>query len=108
MNALDLIFKIRSRGYSVIVDGSCLDITPMSDLPLDDIPAELLHQLEQNKSEILCALHREAELIRLVFLVRNYRGFSQQEYQEAFASARRDQPNSLIQFAIYAHTLGLL
>ncbi len=108
MNALDLIFKIRSRGYSVIVDGSCLDITPISDLPMDDIPAELLHQLEQNKPEILCALHREAELIRLVFLVSNHRGLSQQEYQEAFANALRDQPNSLIQFAIYAHTLGLL
>ncbi len=108
MNALDLIFKIRSRGYSVIVDGSCLDITPISDLPLDDIPAELLHQLEQNKPEILCALHREAELLRLVFLVSNHRGFSQQEYQETIVSALLDQPNSLIRFAAYAHALGLL
>ena len=108
MNALDLIFKIRSRGYAVIVDGSCLDITPISDLPLDDIPAELLHQLEQNKPEILCALHREAELLRLVFLVSNHRGFSQQEYQETIVSALLDQPNSLIRFAAYAHALGLL
>lgn len=108
MNALDLIFKIRSIGYSVIADGSYLDITPISDLPLDDIPVELLHQLEQNKPEILCALHRETELIRLVFLVSNHRGFSQQEYQEAIASALRDQPNSLIHFAAYAYALGLL
>ena len=90
------------------VYGSYLDITPISDLPLDDIPVELLHQLEQNKPEILCTLHRETELIRLVFLVSNHRGFSQQEYQEAMASALRDQPNSLIQFSEYAHALGLL
>ncbi len=109
MDALDLIFKIRGRGYSVIADGSYLDISPTSDLsPDDNIPAELMRQLEQNKPEILCALHREAELLRLVFLVSNHQGFSQQEYQETIVSALLDQPNSLIRFAAHAHALGLL
>ena len=108
MDALDLIFKIRGKGYSVITDGSYLDISPTSDLSPDNIPAELMRQLEQNKPEILCALHREAELLRLVFLVSNHRVFSQQEYQETIVSALLDQPNSLIRFAAYAHALGLL
>ena len=108
MDALDLIFKIRGRGYTVIADGSYLDISPTSDLSPDNIPAELMRQLEQNKPEILCALHREAELLRLVFLVSNHQGFSQQEYQETIVSALLDQPNSLIRFAAYAHALGLL
>ena len=108
MDALELIFKIRCRGYSLIADGTYLDISPTSDLPSDDIPVELMHQLEQNKPEILCALHRETELVRLVFLVSKHRGFSQQEYQETMADALTDQPNSLIRFAAYAHELGLL
>lgn len=108
MDALDLIFRIRGRGYSVIADGSYIDITPTSDMLSEEIPAELLLQLEQNKPEILCALHRETELIRLVFLVSNHQGLSQAEYHEAMACALRDQPNSLIRFSSYAHTLGLL
>lgn len=108
MDALDLIFRIRDRGYSVIADGSYIDISPTSDLLSEEIPAELLLQLEQNKPEILCALHRETELIKLVFLVSSHQGCSQIEYREAMACALRDQPNSLIRFSAYAHTLGLL
>ena len=108
MDALELIFKIRLRGYSVIADGTYLDISPTSDLPSDVIPEELMHQLEQHKPEILCALHRETELVRLVFLVCNHRGLSKQKYQETMASALTDQSNSLIQFATYANELGLL
>lgn len=108
MDALELIFKIRLRGYSVIADGTYLDISPTSDLPSDVIPEELMHQLEQHKPEILCALHRETELVRLVFLVCNHRGLSRQECQETMASALTDQSNSLIQFATYANELGLL
>ena len=108
MDALDLIFSIRGRGYSVIADGSYIDISPTSDTSSEEIPVELLLQLEQNKPEILCALHRENELIRLIYLVSSHQGLSQAEYQEAMASALRDQPNSLIQFSSYAHTLGLL
>lgn len=108
MDALDLIFSIRGRGYSVIAVGSYIDISPTSDVPSEEIPVELLLQLEQNKPEILCALHRETELIRLVFIVSSHQGLSQAKYQEAMTCALRDQPNSLIQFSSYAHTLGLL
>jgi len=61
MGATDLIFELRRKGYSIIADGSFLDISPA-----DDLSSKLVQQLKQCKVEILCALHREEELRRLV------------------------------------------
>ena len=108
MDALTLIFKIRCKGYSVIANGSFLDIFPTSDHPSDTISSELTHQIEKNKPEILCALHRETELVKLVFLVCTHHNYSEEKYQETMSHALEDQPNSLIRFAGYARKLGLL
>ena len=108
MDALSLIFKIRCKGYSVIANGTFLDIFPTSEQSSDAIPAELIHQLENNNPEILCALHRETELVRLVFLVCTHHNYSEEEYQKTMSHALEDQPNSLVRFAGYAHKLSLL
>lgn len=108
MDALDLIFKIRCKGYSVIANGSYLDIFPTSEQSSDAIPEELINQLEKNKPEILCALHRETELVRLVFLISTHHNYSEEEYQKTMSDALDDQPNSIVRFAAYAHKLGLL
>jgi len=54
MGATDLIFKLRSDGYSISADGGYLDISPA-----DDLSPELVKQLKLGKPEILCALNSE-------------------------------------------------
>ena len=108
MDALALIFKIRCKGYSVIANGTFLDIFPTNEQSSDAIPSDLIHQVEKNKPEILCALHRETELVRLVFLVCTHHNYSEEDYQKTMSNALQDQPNSLVQYAEYAHKLGLL
>ena len=108
MDALSLIHKIRCKGYSVIANGSFLDIFPINEQISDAIPSDLIQQLEKNKPEILCTLHRETELVRLVFLVCTHHNYSDEDYQKAMSDALEDQPNSLIRYAEYAHKLGLL
>src|SRR3989338_7288990 len=56
MGAPDLIFELRSNGYSIKADGRYLDISPA-----DDLPDELVQQLKQHKPEILTALQLEQQ-----------------------------------------------
>lgn len=56
MGAIDLIFKLRSNGYSIRADGHYLDISPA-----DGLLPELVQQLKQSKTEILTVLQREAQ-----------------------------------------------
>jgi len=58
--------------------------------------------------ETRCFLHREAELKRLVRLVSDYHGFSQEDYEEALTHALRDPVNALTCFASLAHKARLL
>jgi len=58
--------------------------------------------------ETRCSLHREAELRRLVRLVSNHHGFSQEDYEEAMINALRDQVDALTCFASLAHKASLL
>ena len=102
MGALDLIFQLRNSGYSIRVDGSYLDISPA------ELPPELVQQLKHNKTEILCALHREDELRRLVHLVGEHHGFKQEEYDEAIQHALEDQVLALTCFAALARQAGLI
>ena len=58
--------------------------------------------------ETRCSLHREAELKRLVRLVSDHHGFSQEDYEEALTHALRDPVDALTCFASLAHKAGLL
>jgi len=103
MNALDLIHKLRNDGYSIVVDGSYLDISPAKNLK-----PELVDQIRHDKIEILCALHREEELTRLINLVCNYHGFDKERHMEVLMAALSDQANAISSFAALAHGTGLL
>ncbi len=103
MGAIDLIFKLRSDGYSIKADGGYLDI-----FPADDLSSDLVQQLKQGKSEILCALHQEEELKRLVRLISDHYHFSQEDYEEAMANALADPVNALTCFTSLARQAGLL
>jgi hypothetical protein len=92
MGAPDLIFQLRNSGYSIRVDGSYLDISPA------ELPPELVQQLKHNKTEILCALHREDELKRLVLLVSKRCGFSKEDYEEALHHALNNPVNAIACF----------
>ena len=103
MGAPDLIFELRRKGYSIVADGSYLDISPA-----DDLSIKFVQQLRQSKVEILCALHQEEELKRLVRLVSNHHGFSQEDYEEALKFALGDQVSALICFASLARQAELI
>ncbi len=103
MNATELITKLRSNGRSITVDGTFIDISPA-----DGISLELIEQLKKSKPEILCALHQEEELRRLVRLVSNHHGFSQEDYEEALKFALGDQVSALICYTELANKAELI
>lgn len=103
MNALELINQIRNDGCSIVVNGSYLDISPAKNLKL-----ALVDRIRHNKVEILCALHREEELTRLVNLVCNYHGFAKERHAEVLVVALSDHANAITSFAELAHRAGLL
>jgi len=98
MGANDLIFTLRESGFSVSTDNSRLQIAPAKKLTND-----LKQTIQQSKIEILCALHREEELTRLVRLVSDHHSFSQEDYEEALTHALRDPVDALTCFASLAH-----
>lgn len=53
MRAPDLIFELRSKGYSIRADGDYLDISPA------DLPPDVVQNIRQSKAEILAALQSE-------------------------------------------------
>lgn len=55
MDAPNLIFELRRRGYLIRADGGYLDISPA-----DNIPPELVQNIRQSKAEILAALQSES------------------------------------------------
>ncbi len=103
MGATDLIFKLRNDGYLIMADGAYLDISPA-----DDLSTELIQQLRQSKTEILCALHQEAELKRLIRLVSDYHNFTEDSYEEALENALSDPVNALTCFTALARQADLL
>jgi len=103
MGATDLIFKLRNDGYSISADEGYLDI-----FPADDLSSDLVQQLKQGKPEILCALHQEEELKRLVRLISDYHRFSQEDYEEALTHALRDPISALICFTSLARKADFL
>ncbi len=103
MGANDLIFTLRESGFSVSTDNSRLQIAPAKNLT-----NELKQTIQQSKVEILCALHQEEELRRLVRLVSDHHGFSQEDYEEALTHALSDPVDALTCFASLAHKADLL
>lgn len=83
MGAPDLIFELRSKGYSIQADGDYLDISPA------DIPPELVRQLKQSKAEILTELQRE-KLENLVRLCARHYNFTEAELTQTLALALAD------------------
>ena len=103
MDTLELINQIRNDGCSIVVNGSYLDIFPAKNLKL-----ALVDQIRHNKVEILCALHQEEELTRLVNVVCNYHDFAKERHMEVLMAALSDQANAISSFAASAHKAGLL
>ncbi len=103
MGANDLIFTLRESGFSVSTDNSRLQIAPAKKLTND-----LKQTIQQSKIEILCALHQEEELKRLVRLVGDHHGFSQEDYEEALTHALSDPVNALTCFTALAHKAELI
>ncbi len=103
MGANDLIFTLRESGFSVSTDNSRLQIAPAKNLT-----NELKQTIQQSKVEILCALHREEELNRLVRLVSDHHGFSQEDYEEALKFALGDQVSALICYTSLAYKAELI
>ena len=81
MGANDLIIDLRESGFSINAENSRLQITPAKKLT-----RELKQIIRQSKVEILCYLHQEEELRRLVRLVSDHHGFSREDYDGSFDS----------------------
>jgi len=103
MDTLGLINQIRNDGCSIVVNGSYLDIFPAKNLKL-----ALVDRIRHNKVEILCSLHREEELTRLVNLVCNYHSFTKERHREVIMAALSDQANAIIIFAALVPRADLL
>ncbi len=58
-------------------------------------------------AETRCSLYQEEELKRLVRLVSDYHGFSQEDYEEALAHALHDPISALTCFTSLARKAGL-
>jgi len=103
MGANDLILNLHESGFSINAGNSRLQVSPAKRLT-----NELKQTIRQSKVEILCTLHREDELKRLVRLVSDHHGFSQEDYEEALEVALGDPVNALTCFASLAHKASLL
>jgi len=103
MGANELIFNLRESSFSINAENSRVQIAPANKLT-----DELKQTIRQSKVEILCTLHREEELKRLVRLVSDHHGFSQEDYEEALTHALHDPVDALTCFASLAHKASLL
>ena len=72
--------------------------------------AQHTHSTQQAAIDIetRCSLHREEELRRLVLLVSNYHGFSQEDYEEALTHALQDPISALTCFTSLAYKAELI
>ena len=103
MGANDLLLHLRESGFSINAENSRLQISPA-----EKLTDELKQTIRESKTDILCALHREDELKRLVRLVSNHHGFTQANYNEALEIALCDQVSALTCFAALARQAGLV
>lgn len=64
MGAPDLLFMLRSSGYSIKADNGFIDISPANDLP-----PELITEIKQHKPEILAELARETRRQKVIAML---------------------------------------
>ena len=103
MGAIELVLHLRTSGFSINAENSRLQIAPA-----ESLTDELKKSIQDSKAEILCVLHREDELRRLVHLVGEHHGFKQEDYDEAIQHALEDQVLALTCFAALARQAGLI
>ena len=103
MGAIELVLHLRTSGFSINAENSRLQIAPA-----ESLTDELKQFIQDSKTEILCVLHREDELRRLVHLVGEHHGFKQEDYDEAIQHALEDQVLALTCFAALARQAGLI
>ncbi len=103
MGVNDLIFNLRESGFSINTGNSRLQVSPAKRLT-----NELKQTIRQSRVEILCALHQEEELRRLVRLVSEHHSFSQEDYKEALKFALGDPVNALTCFTALARQAELI
>ena len=103
MGSQELILSLRNSGFTFTTRNAHLLIAPAQSLT-DSIK----QSIRENKTEILCVLHREDELKRLVLLVCEHHGFKQEDYDEAIEHALEDQVLALTCFTALARQAGLI
>ena len=103
MGAIELVLHLRTSGFSINAENSRLQIAPA-----ESLTDELKQSIQDSKAEILCVLHREDELRRLVLLVSEHHGFKQEDYDEAIRHALEDQVLALTCFTALARQAGLI
>ena len=103
MGANELLLHLRESGFSINVENSRLQIAPA-----ESLTDELKQSIQDSKAEILCVLHRENELKRLVLLVSEHHGFKHEDYDEAIRHALEDQVLALTCFTALARQAGLI
>lgn len=103
METFNLLSELRKNGFSVKAENSRLQIAPANNLT-----DELKQTIKKSKTEILCALHQEKELRRLVRLVSDCHGFTEESYEEALTHALADPVNALTCFISLARHSNLL
>ena len=103
MEAHNLLLSLRKSGFTIKAKNSQLQVSPAGGLT-----NTLKQSIRDGKADILCALHREDELRRLVHLVGEHHGFKQEDYDEAIQHALEDQVLALTCFAALARQAGLI
>jgi hypothetical protein len=103
MGANELLLHLRESGFSINAENSRLQIAPA-----ESLTDELKQSIRESKTDILCVLHRENELRRLVLLVSEHHGFKQEDYDEAIRHALEDQVLALTCFTALARQAGLI
>jgi hypothetical protein len=103
MGANELLLHLRESGFSINAENSRLQIAPA-----ESLTDELKQSIQDSKAEILCVLHRENELKRLVLLVSEHHGFKHEDYDVAIRHALEDQVLALTCFTALARQAGLI
>lgn len=100
MGASELIFKLRNNGYSIVADGSYLDISPA-----DNLSDKFVQQLKQRKTEILSELQREARQNKVLTMLKE----NPDKQRAVYADAESDQNNVILTIAVrYLSTCEML
>ena len=102
MEAHNLLLSLRKSGFTIKAKNSQLQVSPAGGLT-----NTLKQSIRDGKADILCALHREDELKRLVNLLCSHHSFSQEDYTEALELALGDQVNAVVCLTTLARQVGL-